>query len=448
MTRVSEATATFRRLRAAARAVVAPSAAIAGDRLDIVLPPGWPTTSSPIAWYRRTHAGTFDQGSVGNLDELIDIARDTAVHVWTPAIDTVFMRTTLPTRSRSKIAQALPYALEDQLLEDPQRLHFAYTHEPDGGLAVAVTRRERVDAWRQALDAVGVRPASVSPVVLALPLAPNGWSAAFGPDGLWLRTGTAAGLNCAPSLRTPPAMIISAMRDARSAGHAPEQITVFAPPHGFDPDAWSQALELPVMARSASFWKDPGAATPALSLLYSKTDLAARMRAISGPLRPALVLILAWVVIGFGVNLWQWWQLRQAHNRNVAEMTQLVRRTFPEVKTVLDPAKQMQRGLEQLQARAGGGATGDLLLLLEHLATAFGPRANLTLESLKYGEHALVVELTAPDNAAVDSLKTKLGTHGLTTQVLASERRPGGAGVAARVRVQVSAGGAAPRDQS
>ena len=79
------------------------------------------------------------------------------VIVWTPAAESLLLRAQLPTRSAAKIAQALPFALEDQLIDPPEQLHFAFAREADGALAVAVTARERMEAWLAALQAAGSR---------------------------------------------------------------------------------------------------------------------------------------------------------------------------------------------------------------------------------------------------------------------------------------------------
>src|SRR2546427_1813421 len=111
-----------------------------GDRLELWLPRNWPAEDSQL---RRRHiaaGGAVRQGVQRGLEGL---APAEEIIVWTPAAETLFLRARLPTRSAAKIVQALPFALEEQLIDPPERLHFAFAHEADGALAVAVTRRER-----------------------------------------------------------------------------------------------------------------------------------------------------------------------------------------------------------------------------------------------------------------------------------------------------------------
>src|SRR6266705_6692853 len=162
-----------------------------GDRLELWLPRDWPRGNAELRWHRVASGGAARQGSQVGLEGL---APAEEIVVWTPAAETLLLHAQLPTRSAAKIAQALPYALEEQLIEPPERLHFAYAHEPDGALAVAVTRRERMESWLAALAAAGLAPTRLAPVTLSLPLADRAWTLAFVDGEIVLRSGARAGL--------------------------------------------------------------------------------------------------------------------------------------------------------------------------------------------------------------------------------------------------------------
>src|SRR6267143_6187059 len=126
-----------------------------GDRLELWLPRNWPAEDSELRWRRVAPGGAVREGSQRGLEGLAP-AED--IIVWTPAAETLLLRARLPTRSSVKIAQALPYALEEQLIEPPESLHFAFAQETDGALAMAMTRRERMENWLAALATAGLAP--------------------------------------------------------------------------------------------------------------------------------------------------------------------------------------------------------------------------------------------------------------------------------------------------
>src|SRR3977135_2235417 len=176
------------------RAWLYPSAARrrrGGERLELWLPRNWPAEDAELRWRRVAAGGAVRQGAQRGLEGL---APAEEIVVWTPAGETLLLRARLPTRSTAKIAQALPYALEEQLIEPPERLHFAFAQEADGALAVAVTRRERMESWLAALGGAGLAPTRLAPVTLSLPLADRAWTLAFVDGEIVLRSGVRAGL--------------------------------------------------------------------------------------------------------------------------------------------------------------------------------------------------------------------------------------------------------------
>src|SRR6267378_4338708 len=205
-----------------------------GDRLELWLPRNWPAEDSELRWRRVAAGGAVREGSQRGLEGLAS-AED--IIVWTPAAETLLLRARLPTRSPSKIAQALPFALEDQLIDAPEKLHFAFTREADGTLAVAVTRRDRIEGWLAALAAAGLAPARLAPVTLSLPLADRSWTLAFRDGEMVLRCGPHAGFG-GPRESQPPGWLHTVLSEARADARAPERILLLDAPEDLDSTAW------------------------------------------------------------------------------------------------------------------------------------------------------------------------------------------------------------------
>ena len=65
-----------------------------------------------------------------------------------PGEDVLHLAATLPSGSDSRLAQLLPFALEEQVAEDIESQHFAVGPSlPDGTTAVDVVARARMDEW-------------------------------------------------------------------------------------------------------------------------------------------------------------------------------------------------------------------------------------------------------------------------------------------------------------
>lgn len=420
----------FKKVATAAATRLSTPTAPTRRNLNLVLPRGWPDINEPLPWYVRGSGGAVRTGRV-TLADLSRRANGMRVTVWTPASETVLTRTVLPTRSRAKIAQALPYALEDQLLEDPDKLHFAYVHEPDGALAVAITARARLNAWTSALHDAGVHPVALAPALLALPVLPNSWSVTFSDDEMWLRSGTLAGFACRASLDAPPAMLVSALKETSGTAAAPESLIVFRPPPAFNLHAWRTALGLPINIHTGDFWAEKSI-TPPLNLLQGDLAPTGHLRQLFRPLQPAAIMLAIWLVGGLLFDVSAWWRLRSQHQSHVAEMGTIFRTSFPETKTVLDPAAQMRRNIEALQTRGGG--PGDLLPLLTRIAPALQSQKQLRLNGLKYADRSLTLDMALPDYQALDAVKNSFKTTNLDVEVLAANSRAGE--IEGRIRIQ------------
>ncbi len=397
-----------------------------GDSLELWLPRNWPAEDLELRWRRVTADGAVRQGAQRGLEGL---APAEEVIVWTPAAETLFLRARLPTRSAAKIVQALPFALEEQLIDPPERLHFAFAHEPDGALAVAVTRRERMESWLAALAAAGLAPTQLAPVTLSVPLAERAWTLAFVDGEIVLRSGARAGLG-GPAERQPPAWLHAALAEARTEASAPERILLVDAPADLDSAAWREALGLPLESMRPGDASVPAAPLDLLQQHYApRAHLAALKRAYI----PAAALLAAWLFATLAVDAIEWARLSRAASAAEEEMRALLLKSFPETRAILDPAEQMRRGLEDLGAGSGIAAPGDILFLLARAAPVIERESRVRTQGIEYAGRALVIRLAASE-ADAESIARALRARSLDVEV----QRAGGE---ARLRVRAAGQG-------
>ncbi len=397
-----------------------------GDTLELLLPRGWPESKGMVQWRLRGGAGAAPHGQVTELNQIPGVGPMTRVHVWTPPVESLLTRVTLPTRSRARIQQALPFALEDQLVGEPEQLHFAYRILEDDSLAVAVTARERLQAWIARLTAAGLRPTSLSPAVLALPFHAGSWSVVFHADEIWVRTGLASGFVCATGTHTPPAMLVTALDEAREKQIAPQNLNVLQPPAGFDQNAWTKQIGLPVNTHKQDFWVSHHEAVPALNLLQGIFAPSSQMQEMVPALRPAAIMLGVWIAGSLGFDLWEWWQLSNTHNNLRQEMTSLFHKTFPGAQVVVDPALQMDRLVSEMQGKGGKASGADLLPLLGNVAPVVQASPQLKLHGIQYDDSKLTLEITLPDFQTMETVKNAFTTRGMQVEVIGADSTASG----------------------
>lgn len=389
----------------------------------LYLPQGWPERADALQWYWRDAGGERQFGQVATLAELPHEARSARLIVWTPGAETFLTTAQLPTHTRAKILQALPYALEDQLLGEPDSMQFAYRPLADGRLAVAVTARERVQVWQEQLQAAGLRPIAMAPITLAFDRADGAWVAAFIGDELVVRTGAYAGFTAVTAGDAPPALLAAALKEAQARGDAPSALTVYAGARAFSPATWSHTLGIDVIRSDDNFWAHV-APQPALNFApASATGGAEGVHPLLARLRPAAIMFALWLLGSFLFTTWEWWQLSRTAKAQHGEMTAIFRKAFPEAKAIVDPALQMQRNVADLQARNGQAGPGELLALLTQIGPALASAKGAELQGLQYGDRALTLDVRVGDFQALEALRTALGVKGLRVELVGSNSR-------------------------
>lgn len=397
------------------------------DTLELLLPRGWPERRGAVHWRLRDGVGAAPHGQVTELNQIPGVSSMTRVHVWTPPSDSLLTHVTLPTRSRAKIQQALPYALEDQLIGEPEQLHFSYRILEDGGLAVAVTAKERMQTWLTHLNEAGLRPTGFCPALLALPFEAGTWSAAFHGNDIWVRTGLASGFTTAAGAAgAVPPLLEMCLREAQDKPSAPSGLTVIHPPAELAPDAWATQLRLPLSIQKHDFWAGYHESTPALNLLQGGFAPSRQLQEMLPGLRPAAIMLGIWIAGSLGFNTWEWWNLKNTHEDLQREMVKVFRQTFPDAQVVQNPVLQMSNLLSGLQGKSGKPTQADALPLLGSIAPVIQAHPQVKLRGIQYGESRLTIDFTLPDFQAMETVKTGLAARGMSVEVLGANSTPSG----------------------
>ncbi|MGB8716488.1 MAG: type II secretion system protein GspL [Rhodanobacteraceae bacterium] len=341
------------------------------------------------------------------------------VVVLVPGADVLLLHATLPPGSAARLAQVLPYALEDQVLDDVETLHFvAGPRREDGQQAVAVVARERMQAWRELLVSAGVAADLMLPDTLAVPLDGDGVSALLEDGRCLVRRSADLGFACA--VEELPQWL------------AEDEVLNLLPASG------SSAPEVPAArhwrVRQASEVRDAlvrGLAIDSgLNLLMG--DFAARhRRAPQRRLwRMAALLAGAAILIGLVGQVTSVLRLRSANAQAETLVQQRYASLFPESPPVPDPVARVRSEL----TRMGGSSQDQALLgLLSQAAPILASHDfRLDVLGLEYRNKTLELSVRAPSLGNLDQLRERLATlPGVQVELTAAT--PGSDGVEGRL---------------
>ncbi len=358
----------------------------------------------------------------GPLADALGLAQQRTTVLLLPGSEVTLAEPELPLRGGARLAQAVPFALEEQLASDVEGLHFAIGDKPTGAAAtpVAVVSRHLMDRWLEACEAAGIQPDAAYADTAVVPPTPGGSTILFDGETLHVRR----------EGDVPFALDANPLADALAlavdrAGHPAGHIAFFAAPADYEQHRETiEALRerastlqvkllpdgsLPLLAgqcvngTAVNLLQGPYAARSSLAVGFRRWRLPAALAAAT-----ALVFV---VVQGLSM-----WQLSGAEKKLDAQIAQLFAQALPGQKAV-NPRAQMEGLL------GGGGGNSALLPTLSALSRALAGTPQARVESISCRGDSVDLRLMAPSVESLDGLKQAMSVGGLSAELQSATPR-------------------------
>lgn len=325
-------------------------------------------------------------------------------------------RASVPTRSRQKLLQALPYAMEDQLADDVDTLHFALgRRDADGAVAVAVVERDWLDRWQQRLAGLGLSLQGLIPETLCLPLQTQHWCALLHDGRALIRTGPQAGF--AADYDNLALLLQAALEEA--AEDAPQAIRLLhADPLPEDLDDATLPLAAEPL-RAPHDWLAANSRDPdAIDLLQGDYASRSMDRNLLRPWAAVAALFLAWIVLLSGSMLLEQRQLRAELAALDEAVLDTLREVFPQANDVRQARERLQGRLGQLEAGDQATVGDGLLETLRQIGPILRQNEAITLSGMSWRGGNLEIELRGESLQQIDRLSRELNAaSGISAEV-------------------------------
>lgn len=345
----------------------------------------------------------------GRIDEVSHLANHAHVVALVPSEEVFITHVNLPGKNRNKLLKAVPYAVEDQLVDDIEQLHFALSDRADEGqYTVAVLEEKLLEKWRSALIQAGIRVEILLPDVMALPR--QGWSILLESDRALVRTP----LNkFAIDLETLPVLLANLYEE--SGENKPQEIIIYECGRANHSSAMRTLLpELPLEFRSCG--------GGLFSLLAAEYDVKHSLNLLQGEYsidRDFKKYFRAWTTAGLLFAIWFVWQITttsidyyrfyKRSNLLGTQLAQLHKSAFPNSKKPdgISERADMERRLKELRKQQGAGP-GALSEILVQAAPVLKEFQDLNLKSLRYLDGKMEIEINLKNTNMLDNLKQRL----------------------------------------
>ncbi|MBU1215321.1 MAG: hypothetical protein KKA63_08795 [Gammaproteobacteria bacterium] len=399
-------------------------------KLRIHLTAHWQDAASNCAWALLDDDGNLRDSGTGTLASMPQA--DEAVAI--VAADRVLSTTAeLPKLKRNKLETALPYALEDCLLEDASSIHVTPGSKlPDGRTVLYALDKGWLSRFLAACGTAKMRMRRVVPEFCLLPLRNDEWSVAWdGTQGFMAAGGYLGGaLDGGEDTRIPLSLLL------RLQQHAPAAMRLFT--LGSDVQAPNWGIKVPVLFEHQHFdWRKADIPSEAPNLMWGKFAPPPRIDELWPRLRPAFMAALLLLGVETVLTNLEWAVLASEKHQLASAMTDTFRETFGADAVVVDAPLQMRRNVSRLRHAAGVEDDADFLPLLEKFSVATQDIPGRTVNTLRYETGKLDIEMRLSGSSPLDLLHQRLAEAGLSAQVTNTQV----AGDALSIQLRVSAGG-------
>ncbi len=382
---------------------------------------------APLSWAVVDDAGQLLAPPADEHDPaLATMTGGRRIALLVPAADVSRFQIPLPAGNEARLLQLAPFALEDQVSEDVEQLHFAVgpRDAESGAVTTVVVNRERMTQWLARVQALQLTPAALYSEGDLAPSLPGHVTMVLSADQLLLRNEGGAPL----LMPAADPLLALELLLGPEAELASVNLAVYASPEDWPHHA--AAIEA-LRDRVASFKMQLEAG--GLLALYARTLAEARpINLLQGAYRPnqaqsrgwqrwrgvaaALAGLLALHLVASG---WKLHYLRAESARVEAKMADLFTRTFPGQQSGPDPHGQFQRRLAEIEG--GGSQRGELLSMLAALAAAQQNVPVAKLESVSFKTGSMQLRVGAPNASTLEQYSQALRSGGYLVEILSGQ---------------------------
>jgi general secretion pathway protein L len=355
----------------------------------------------------------------GSLVEAAHHRTGRRICVLAPASDVLLTDAEVPAKSGIRYQQIVPFALEEQLAEDIESLHFAVGKRAGDAtrVPVAVVSRALIDGWLNHLRDAGIAPECLYADSSLVPENPGQAVLVLSGDSVILRAADKPPVTLPLTALTEalellrPAPALAAEFGGRGlvvyAGEAEWQqygATIEAVRSDFEGLSVQLLPDGPLGLFAQSL---PG--TAAINLLQGTYAPASPLGGGFKAWRVAAALAVGLLVLhGIG-SAAQLMMLKRTERRLDASIGETFAQAMPGEHNSSNARRRMEARMASLQ---GSTDSAGLLAMLSAVAQARSGASDTAVQALSYRQGMLELQVTAPGAAALDHISQQLRTGG------------------------------------
>jgi len=360
--------------------------------------------SLELSWIHKNTSSELKM-SKGRLKDAARLTGDAKITVVIPGENITHLLANVPGNNKKRVIQAVPYILEDSLVDDVDNLHFAVneinknTGEeiPENQYQVAVVNKKYIESLITELDEANIHADVITADYSLLPantiLFSNAKRVLCNIAGHKFSSEIDLLLNLDISAHEKLKLFHSANDESKDG--------VNSIINKYQADI-IETGDYPQITLTKII-KDSNIINLRQGYLRKRKNWSKTGKAWY----PAAAVFLAWLLVQGGVFIENYWYFSQQNSRLNNEITQIYKNTFPEAKRIIDPQAQMRQKLQDLQKKNNQSGYGFSDMLAQS-AVAFAQVKDLKIKTLRYYDGRINLDVEVLNLQSLESLKTHL----------------------------------------
>lgn len=346
----------------------------------------------------------------GPLTSAAKAAQDARVIVIVPGEDVVVSEVNLPGQNRQRLLAALPFAVENQVIDDVTELHFVLgPRHGNGNYVVAMVNRERMQIWSDICEELGLRVDVMVPDTLALSTGIGTWTILLEDARSIVRTGVHSGFAVDHSNLNQ--LLSTTIADAE--GVTPERIDI-VDCRNVNINSNDFSLDSGIELHVNNFDKDSlvwlaghfDYEAP-INLLFGEFSRKEKVRGHLRKWYPAAIMFSILFLFSFTSKIINYVSLNNESEILSKSMTALYKKTFPNARRVVNAPVQMQQKLDRLQSQSGQSESSFSEMLVA-IAPILRATPGIYITALRYQKGRINIEFNVRNFSDLNKLEKSL----------------------------------------
>jgi len=348
---------------------------------------------SEVNWVYKDVNNELQMGS-GSLTEAAEKSKGYQIAVVLKGEDVLFLNAEIPGNNMQRARQAIPYLLEDSLIDDVDNLHFAIKKYQENNYHVAIINKSYFERTISELKKSGINPGIVTTDYLLL----DGEEILFSDGVRVLYKSTEISFSAAD------------IKDVSFHALKPQKIIQCGTSKQALLDDFTAVESENCGSQPLLCLVENSSVNDSVNLLQGEFKETKKWSETGKNWLPVAAVLLVWLSLQGGLFIADYIGYSQKNEALKNQINAIYKRTFPDAKRIVNAKAQMQQRLSDLQKRKGQSGRSFSNMLTANAAILSNTNG-LEIKSLRYYDGRINLELELASLQVLEKLKIELSKN-------------------------------------